>query len=59
MPDADVPDLIGALAARFQDRDIPTREALAIALCMLVDAMDEPEHFSAYIDDVSVIPVLH
>ncbi len=59
MPDADVPDLIGELAARFRSHDIPTREALTIALCMLAEAMDEPEHFAACVDDVSVIPVLH
>ena len=40
MYDLDVPDLIGALADRFDEYDIGPREALHITLEMLAVAMD-------------------
>lgn len=46
----DVPDLIGALAERFQEYDIPTREALAIAVCMLVEALDDPVAYAEFLE---------
>ena len=55
MPDADVPDLIGALAERFSEYDIPTREALTIALCMLAEAMEDPDQFAAYLDPAETV----
>ena len=50
MPDADVPDLIGALAERFTENEISTREAVAIAVCMLQEAMDAPDDYTAYLE---------
>ena len=40
MYDLDVPDLIGALADRFEEYDISPREAAIITVEMLANAMD-------------------
>lgn len=55
----DVPELVGALASRFRDHGVPTREAAMIALCMLVEAMDDPEQFELQIDDPLQLPAIH
>lgn len=54
MSDDDVPDLIGALVERFKEYDIPTREALAIAVCMLVEALDDPVAYAEFLEMDSV-----
>lgn len=54
MTDLDVPQLIDALAERFEDHGLSTREALAIAMDMLAEAMDDPDAF-----DLQLIPYLH
>lgn len=41
----DVPDLIQALAERFQDHGFQAREALSIACEMLEEAMNDPEAY--------------
>jgi hypothetical protein len=41
----DVPDLIAALAERFSDYGIGTREAISIAVDLLEEAMEAPELF--------------
>lgn len=38
----DVPELIGALADRFQEHDIEPNQAIAIAVCMLTEALNGP-----------------
>lgn len=45
----DVPDLIGALAERFQGNNIPVRQALAIAAEMLAVAMTEPDEYDLFL----------
>lgn len=45
-----MPDLIGALAERFEEYNIPTREALAIAVCMLIEALDDPDAYAEFLE---------
>lgn len=46
---ADVPDLIGALAERFEANNIPVRQALAIASEMLAVAMADPDEYELFL----------
>jgi len=49
--EADVPDLIYALADRMHDYGIPTRQAARMAAEMLTAAMDQPDE---YLDQIHV-----
>lgn len=53
--DADVPELIGALADRLRDHEFSTREALVIACDLLADAMDRPHEFA----DIMELSTIH
>ena len=43
LDDADVPDLIGALAERLRDYEFSPRQSLMIAMDMLADALKDPQ----------------
>lgn len=52
MYDLDVPDLIGALADRFEEYEIGPREAAIITVEILAHAMDAVEAESERVTDI-------
>ena len=51
--DADVPDLVYAIAEFMHDDGIPTRQAVSMVRDMLTMAMDQPDR---YLDQIYVAP---